>query len=50
MVVSKETVTLRYYELRETIDNHDEALHALANETGHDVQTVAAALTDEVGA
>jgi len=49
MVISKETVSLRYYELRETIDDHDDALQALANETGHDVQTVAAVLTEEVG-
>lgn len=49
MVISKETVSLRYYELRESIDNHDDALQALASETGHDVHTVESALSDEVG-
>lgn len=50
MVIAKETLRLRYYELREHIDCHASAVQALARETGHDVDTIEGVLQEEVGA
>lgn len=50
MVIAKETVRLRYYELREVIDCHESAVQALAHETGHDVDTIEGVLDEEVSA
>ena len=50
MVVSKETVCLRYYELRDVIDCHEAAVKALAHEVGNDVETIEQVLAEEVAA
>jgi hypothetical protein len=50
MVIAKETVRLRYYELREVIDCHTSAVEALAHETGQDTDTIERVLAEEVSA
>lgn len=50
MVVKKETVRLRYYEIRETVEDHQGALLQLAGELGQDVETVEQVLAEEVEA
>lgn len=50
MIVNKETIRLRYYELREVIDCHDSAVNALAHETGHDAETIEGVIAEEVAA
>lgn len=50
MVIAKETLRLRYYELREVIDCHQSAVQALAHETGHDAETIEDVVAEEVAA
>lgn len=50
MVIAKETIRLRYYELREVIDCHKSAVQAPAHETGHDAETIEGVLGEEMAA
>ena len=50
MVIEKETIRLRYYELRDELDCHARAVEALAAETASDADTIEGVLAEEVRA